>query len=170
MSDLIITNRPLAGSTKQYLDDLLELDRKTTEQMQKGIRDGYLGTEGAMELADRLGVARPQIKREFRMYFERTSVYAITVSAYSEEEAMRAAETQHAENVRQGNIHYGQQTRFRGVQPGSTAPRHRFSALSAQRPELDEPIAPHARNVERAAQIRSEREGTPQPADQGPER
>lgn len=170
MTSVTTSNRPLAGSTKQYLDDLLALDTKTTDQMQRGIREGYLDIEGAMELADKLGVARPRVKRDFRFYFERTSVYTITLSGYTEEEAMREANELHNQNVRRRDVYHGRQTRFRDVQPGSTGPRHRFSALSAQRPELDEPIAPHARNVEQAAQIRSEREGTPQLADQGPER
>lgn len=164
MTDVITTNRALAGGTKQYLDDLIALDVKTTAQMQRGIREGYLDTDGAMELADKLGVERPRVKREFRMYFERTSVYAITVSAYSEDEAEAEAAQQHADNVRRGDIYYGRQTRFRDVNPGGGGPRHRYSMISRQRPELDQPVAPHQRTAERAEQIRRDRVALPAPS------
>lgn len=157
MSDSITINRPLAGSTKQYLDDLLALDKGVTDEMQRGIREGYLDVEGAIALAEKLGVEKPRVKRTFRMYFERTSVYTVTVEAYDEDEAEQEAARLLDQNVRRGDTYYGSQTRFRNVEPGSGGPRHRFSVVSRQRPEVDQPVAPHPRTINEAERIRQAR-------------
>lgn len=158
MSDEKTTGRKaLAGITKQYLDDLLELNSKTTAQMQRGISEGYLDRDGAIDLARKLRVEEPRVRRDYRFYFEVTEPYVITASGYSEEEALLEAQHHFAENDRYGEVHYGSRTRFRDVRPGGTGPRRRFSELATQRPMVHQPLPVAPRTVERGEQIERDR-------------
>lgn len=108
---IVNPNKRLSGQAKQYLDDIAALNEKTTQEMMRGIRDGYLDRDGAVELAEKIGVEPPKVKRRFTRYFTRTEVYRLEVDAYDEGQASQEVERMHQFNVTYGDIHYGSRIR-----------------------------------------------------------
>lgn len=147
--------RRLAGQAKNHLDDLLLLNEKTSEEMARGIRDRYLDPEGAIELANRLGIAPPRVKRDFTVFYTMTQVYSIRIKAFTEAEARQEGERLHQFNVANSDIHYGSQSRF-GVESGTT--RRYFSEILWDRPQPSVQQALHPWEVERGAAYAANRD------------
>lgn len=132
MTDVIQNpDKKLASGAKNYLDDLLALNAKTTEEMLRGIRESYLDADGAVELAQKLGVEEPKVRRTFYVYYTATEAMSIQVSAYSQEQALAEAQRLHEFNVAYGETHYGSRSRFNDERNG---PRRVYSGVSVERP------------------------------------
>lgn len=142
--------RPLSGGAKNLLDDLLTLNTKTSAEMVRGLQEGYLDADGAVELANRLGVEPPRVRRNFYVYFTVTEIQSMAVTAYDEEQAVREAQRLHEFNVANGETHYGSRSRFNNSDNG---PRRVYSQATAQRPTtasvLEAMPDPHPWEVER---------------------
>jgi hypothetical protein len=138
--------KPLSGGARGLLKDLDLLNAKTTSEMMRGIRESYLDTEGAIALADKLGVDRPRVKRRFYRYFTSTRVMSIAVDAYDAEQADAEAARLHEINVAHGDIHYGSRSRFN---TDSSAIRVVHSAITSERPQAADVPNPHPWDVER---------------------
>lgn len=145
---IVADNRRLAGQTKQYLDDLLTLNTKTTAEMVRGIRENYLDTEGAIELAKKLNVEPPRVKRAFTFFFTKTEIFSIRVNAYDEDQGEREAERLLGINAAAGEVYHGARSRFT-TEEGRI--RRFFSTLMRQRPQsTDTTFPPHPLSVQLA--------------------
>lgn len=132
MTDMEPTvNRPLSGGAKNLLDDLLALNTKTSAEMLRGLSEGYLDADGAVELANKLGVEPPRVRRNFYVYFTVTEAMSMAVSAYDEDQAVREAQRLHEFNVANGETHYGSRSRFNN---SDTGPRRVYTAMTMERP------------------------------------
>lgn len=152
--ELLLTTREeptmktvLAGGAKNYLDDLKALNSKTTDEMLRGINEGYLDAEGAEALAEKLKVAAPRVKRRFHFYFTTTVAQSIPVNAYDAEEALAEAQRMHQFNVSYGDIHYGSGSRFNTE--GSRI-RRVFSEIQTERPTVENLPPLHSWELERS--------------------
>lgn len=154
-------NRPLAGQTKQYLDDLAELRRRTTQELARGVSDGYLTIEKALELADRLGVERPRVRTNRWVYVEVTRVYSLQVPAYDDEDAKEQAAPTIDRLIREDTTDYTGTTRsrFLPARDGEQGRRLRVSEPTTVRPNLldVQPMHPNTRaEGERVRRTREE--------------
>ncbi len=127
-------NKALSGTAKNLLDDLLELNRKTSEEMARGIREGYLDPDGAVVLAEQLAVTPPRVRRNFRIYFTTTQVHFFTVEAYDQEQALREGERLMSSNATAGELVLGS----RGRTAGPVEHRHVFSTVQTERPTVQQ--------------------------------
>lgn len=154
-------NRPLAGQTKQYLDDLLQLKQRTTGELLRGINEGYLTSDAAMNLADRLGVERPRVRTRHLVYIEVTRPYRIEVQAYDEAEALeRARQDVVARILREDTTDYtgSGRSRFLAARDGEQGRRLRVSEPSLTRPNLLDVLPPHTDSIAEGERVRRIRE------------
>lgn len=152
--EALVAKKVLAGAAKNYLDDLLTLDDKTRAEMVRGIREGYLDADGAIDLSGKLGIEPPRVKKKFYFYFTQTTVHSLTIDAYDEEQAKAEAERFHRINVSHNDIHYGAGSRF-NQQHGRI--RRVFSEVTQERPTVEAlPAAVHEWDLERS---QAERDG-----------
>lgn len=139
--------KSLSGGARGHLNDLTLLNQKTTSEMMRGIQESYLDREGAIALAEKLGVEPPKIKKRFYRYYTVTEVKSIAIEAYSEEEADAEAQRMHDINVAHSDIHYGNRSRFTSDN-GSI--RRVFSNVTATRPAAVDMANLHRWDLERA--------------------
>ena len=125
-------DRRLSGGARGLLNDLVELNRKTSMEMARGVAESYLDRDGAIALADKLGVEAPRIKRRFQRFFTSTSVMTINIDAYDDEEADREAARMVDINAAHGDVHFGNRGRF----DSGSGPRVVYSNPSATRPTV----------------------------------
>lgn len=120
----------LSGGARGLLNDLKLLNEKTTQEMQRGIRESYLDIEGAIALAEELHVEPPRVKRRFHRYFVQHVAYSIAVDAYTEEEADAEAQRLHDINSAYGDLQHASRSRFVNTE----GPRAIVSPLTSERP------------------------------------
>lgn len=140
------SSKRLSGGARGLLKDLTLLNEKTTLEMARGIAESYLDREGAIALAETLGVEPPRVKRRFYRYFVVAQVHSMAIEAYSEEEADREAQRLHDINVAHGDIHYGTRSRF-NTDHGSIRRAH--SNVTSTRPRAEDLPNLHRWDVER---------------------
>lgn len=92
---------------KQYRDDIEQLRMRATQALTEGVAHKYLDADGAISLADRMGLEKPRVKTEHRVYFTRIIDYSIGVMAFDDEDAVAQAAKMHARNIRSTNLDYG---------------------------------------------------------------
>lgn len=153
MSPTATTTKKLSGGAKGHLKDLILLDEKTTLEMARGIAESYLDRDGAIALAEKLGVEPPRVKRRFYRYFTRTTAYSIGIDAYTEEEADAEAQRMQDLNAAQDDIHYGNYSSF---QEERSRLRHAFSDITSVRPRVQDLHNPHPFEVQRAEAVDKE--------------
>lgn len=84
--------RETTETARQYLNDLEELRRRTSDQIAKGLANRNLTEDEASRLARDLGLPMPRVRRDHTVYFDVLRTYAVTVSAHDPDEAVAAAE------------------------------------------------------------------------------
>lgn len=136
----------LSGTARGHLNDLVLLNQKTTLEMARGIAESYLDREGAVALAEKLGVEPPKVKRKFYRYFTRTTVHSVAIDAYTEEEADAEAARIHDINVAHADIHYGSRSSF---DQDNSRLRSVMSNISATRPQAGDLPNLHRWDLER---------------------
>lgn len=155
------SNKQLSGGARGLLKDLVLLNEKTTAEMSRGVSEAYLDREGAIALAEKLGVEPPRVKRRFYRYFTRTHVYSFGIDAYTPEEATREAQRMQEINAGHGDMHYGDRSSF-DREHGRL--RAVFSTVTDVRPRSADVPNIHPWELERAA---AEEAGTGQPMFRG---
>lgn len=151
------TSKRLSGGARGLLNDLILLNDKTRQEMERGVTESYLDRNGAFALAEELGIEPPRIKKRFYRYFTQTTVFSVPIDAYTEEEADAEAARMQEINVSQGDIHFGNRSRF-DRDDGRITRVH--SLMSAQRPKVADMPNVHPWELER---IQAEGEGRPNP-------
>lgn len=130
VSSIANPSKTLSGTAKNLLDDLVALNTKTSDEMARGIREGYLDPEGAVKVAEELGVEPPRVRRNFRVYFTSTQIFYFTVEAYDKDQALREGQRLLANNAVNGEVSLGSRTRT----TGPVEHRHIISNAYGERP------------------------------------
>lgn len=107
MSAEFTINRELAGAAKNLLDDLMTLDTKIPQELERGVRESYLEVDKVTGLAERLGVEAPRIRTRRWVYVEQRVVQSYAVEAYDDDDAKRIFLENFEQEIRRGNIPYG---------------------------------------------------------------
>lgn len=146
-------NRPLAGGAKNYLDDIRALNAKVPEEMERGVREGYLETDRIAGLAERLGVRLPRIKTRRYVYVETRQIQSYAVDAYDEADALQQAEAALGVSLRRGEPLYGlRRSRWAGDENRSLM----YSELTTTRPPMDHNLRFHLNRRDEPVALRSE--------------
>lgn len=135
MSPTETTSKRLSGGARGLLNDLVLLNDKTRQEMERGVGESYLDREGAFALAQELGIEPPRIKKRFYRYFTQTEVLSVAIEAYTDAEADAEAERMQRINVVHSDIHFGARSRFNRDE-GRT--RRVLSQMSAVRPNVSD--------------------------------
>lgn len=106
-ADNFTATRPLAGAAKNLLDDLAVLDRKIPEELERGVREGYLEAGKVTGLATKLRVPEPRIRTERWVYVEWRQVQSVRVSAYDDADAVAQVKEAYGSELSRGAIPYG---------------------------------------------------------------
>lgn len=142
-------SRPLAGGAKNYLDDIRALNVKVPEEMERGVREGYLETERIAGLAERLGVRAPRIKTRRYVYVEQRQIHSYAVDAYDDADALQQAEAAIGASIRRGESPYGLRRSHWADRENRSV---MYSELTATRPSMDHNLRFHLdRNAEPVA-------------------
>lgn len=132
-SDNSTADQTLTGAVKNILDDLAILDKRVTEELERGVREGYLTMDQVPAIARKLGVKEPRIRTQRWVYVERRTIHSIAVNAYDDEEAERMVRTDYGLYLRRGEIPANwRQSRW----AGDTRSRQIVSRPTAQRPRM----------------------------------
>lgn len=107
-SDLDFTiTRPLAGGAKNILDDLMALDAKIPQELERGVRENYLEPSKIASVAEKLNVPPPRIRTRRWVYVEHRQIQSVQVEAYDDEDALRIVRDSYGNDLRHGSIPYG---------------------------------------------------------------
>lgn len=147
MNSTELAGKRLSGGARGLLNDLVLLNDKTTQEMARGIAESYLDRDGAIALAEQLGIEPPRIKKRFYRYFTQTEMYSVAIEAYTAEEADIEAKRMQDVNAAHGDIHYGSRSRF-NTDGGSIRLVH--STMFSERPKVEDVPNIHPFYIERA--------------------
>lgn len=138
----ITVNRPLAGSARNYLDDIRALNQKIPQELERGVKDGYLEADRINGLAEKLGVPAPRIKTRRFVYFESRQIHSYAVDAYDEADAIEQATRVISGDISGGNVPYGVRRSH-----WTDVPQERIvSELTATRPEWNHELRFYGRD------------------------
>ena len=137
-------NRPLAGRAKNLLDDLLTLDTKIPEEIERGVRESYLEASRVVGLAERLKVRPPRIRSPRWVYVEWRQVQSVQIDSYDNEDAIRIFNEQYGDALRSGEVPYGLRRSHWANMPVGVSTRNTIvSEPTATRPRLDHDLRFH---------------------------
>ena len=136
-------DRTLAGAAKNLLDDLLTLDAKIPEEIERGVRESYLEPGRVTGLAERLKVRPPRIRSQRWVYVEWRQVQSVRVDSYDDEDAVRIFSEQYGDALRSGEVPYGLRRSHWADMPGGRTRNTIVSEPTATRPRLDHDLRFH---------------------------
>lgn len=129
-------NRPLAGGTKNLLDDLLTLDAKIPQEIERGVRESYLESSKVKGLAEKLKVKPPRIRTRRWVYVEYRQIHSVQIDSYDDEDAIGQFNEAYGSAVRNGEVPYGLRRSYWANMPSGAQRNTILSEPTTTRPEL----------------------------------